>query len=309
MNCCERGARAKRWLRSVAATMLLAPSGVRADTPEASPHVVVGAAIRLPREPSRASVVCVTASNGTRVYEALWVPPFRKAEPERGAGGEQSQEWVFGGFCEVAPEDASLSYSVIAEVEGGQRASSGVQVVSRERFERVDDAARQKEQLARQRNVLKTTSVELEAQEQSLRRLRADSDLIADLDKILEVRAELRRVRIEFERASANLAVLERASELSREREVPGRIVSIEQELGKQIAELNERVTLAVRGEYERRVAHEGKVQQDLSAMESTRYDDPSKLEAELERLRGQGQGRDFPGAELPPAPDYWDIE
>lgn len=140
--------------------------------------------------------------------------------------------------------------------------------------------------LVEQEGVLKSWDVQIDAQKDSLRRLRADAEVIADVGKILDVREEIERSNIEIAAIDRDMLTLKTALQEVKKLPSPRNFSQREVQLTQQLAELAAVAKEAETNEFQRRTETEGDLQRKLEIIETTRFDDLESLERMYERLQ-----------------------
>ncbi len=142
--------------------------------------------------------------------------------------------------------------------------------------------------LLSRKDVLRSWQLQVRAQDESLERLRADADIIANLGRIVEVKEDAERFRQEAAALDKDITNLRRLFAITRDHASPKNFLGRESQLQKQLAELNHlHEELGTRNGQERS-AFELDVQRKLALIEETRFDDYEGLQRELIRLRKQ---------------------
>jgi hypothetical protein len=143
-----------------------------------------------------------------------------------------------------------------------------------------------REYLLKRKQEARSWQTQIDAQDDSLRRLRADADIVADLSRIVEVREDIDRVRQSIRGLQQDQANLEEFLRLARTGPQPRNFASRERQLTKQIVELADVAKGTESGEFSRRSDAEREVQQQLALIEQARGLDLDGLQRELVQLR-----------------------
>jgi len=159
-----------------------------------------------------------------------------------------------------------------------------------------------REHLLKRKQESRSWQTQVDAQDDSLRRLRADADIVADLGRIVEVREETDRVQQSIRGFVQDQANLEEFVRLVRSGPQPRNFAARERQLTKQIVELADAAKGTETGEFARRSEAEREVQRKLGFVEQSRSLDYDALQRELVQLRKQRrdlEGGDFEGGGL----------
>lgn len=167
------------------------------------------------------------------------------------------------------------------------------------------------EEISSRKEVLTSFKLQVQTQDESLRRLRQDAEVIGNFGRVMEVSDDVERLRAEaavIEQSSANLENLIRVASSSQNgKGSPAR----EAALTRQLAELAEASKQAEAGEINRKSGMEAALRAKLDVVESSRFEDKELLERQLAELRSQrssleaarGRGAS-PGTPLPVSPE-----
>lgn len=147
-----------------------------------------------------------------------------------------------------------------------------------------------REHLLKRKEIAASFQLQMRAQTETLRRLRADADLIGDLGKVAIVREEAEHARERLVGLDRDIVNLKSAIQRVRVMAAPENLSRREVELTQQIADLAQAARQAESGESARRAQGEGALRTSMELIEQTRFDDPAALQSELVRLRRRRQ-------------------
>lgn len=143
-----------------------------------------------------------------------------------------------------------------------------------------------RERLLIRKQELNNLRMQFDAQEDSLKRLRADADIIANLGRIVDLREEAERIKKELTDLDHDIISLNEFIGLVRNLPAPGNLLARERQLGRQLQELAEATKKADAEEFSRRSATERELQDHLALVELARHEDLDAMQRELVRLR-----------------------
>ncbi len=197
-----------------------------------------------------------------------------------------SSEWLVGAKVKVPGDSQEIALSAVLLGENGEVDIAAPELWSPLRDEKGDITKELLQaHLVEQQGVLKSWEVQMDAQKESLRRLRADAEVIADVGKIVDAREELERVSTDILTYEKYIASLKEALKLVKLLPVPRNFSQRELQLTQQLQELAQAVRQAESGEIDRRAAYEEGLQRKLEIVEETRFDDLETLENTYQRL------------------------
>lgn len=136
------------------------------------------------------------------------------------------------------------------------------------------------------RKELKSWEVQLREQQESLRRLRADAEVIGDIGRILDLQDELDLTNARVKDTEKDIETLIGFIRLARSRPQPANFARREVQLQQQISLLADAVTKSERDEFRRKSSSEVRLQQQLKLIEDTRHEDLDLLQKKLDELR-----------------------
>lgn len=143
-----------------------------------------------------------------------------------------------------------------------------------------------REQLLRQKEVLRSWEMQSKAQDDSLARLRSDADVIANLGRIVDLKEETDRATAEVRDLDKDIATLKKFLTLGKGSLAPSSVLAREGQLTRQLTELAEAAKSAEANEGVRRSGTEADFKHKLSIIEATRLEDYDLLQRDLVRLR-----------------------
>jgi hypothetical protein len=147
-----------------------------------------------------------------------------------------------------------------------------------------NDAVREK--LLQRKAELGSWRMQSQAQEESLKRLRADAEVIGDFGRILDKKEDLEKTRGDIASVQGDIENLRRFLKLAKGRTAPINQVGREAQLVGQLSEITQVSSTAEMSEVRRRAGAEAELQRKLALIEATRSEDLPALTTELARLR-----------------------
>jgi hypothetical protein len=143
-----------------------------------------------------------------------------------------------------------------------------------------------REELLQHKAVLGSWRMQVQAQEESLKRLRSDAEILGDFGRIIDKREELDRAKSDLANVERDIENLTRFVKLAKTRPAPANQVGREAQLVKQLSEITQVSHAVELTEIRRRSAAEADLQRKLALIEATRQEDLAGLTSELERLK-----------------------
>lgn len=202
------------------------------------------------------------ADGGIRRYEAGAMIPARLAE-------------------------SAESISIVVMSAGGELAVSSHRAVTATAGGIEEAVDRLREELLKSREQLRSWELQVDEQERSIARLRADAGVVANLGKILEIEGRAAEAKQHLEALQRDIELLQQFTQRSARLTEPVNYSLRLNQLTRSVAELAEEAKRAEVGEIRRRAEGEEIVRERLRLIERTRAYDIDVLTAELERLRG----------------------
>lgn len=138
------------------------------------------------------------------------------------------------------------------------------------------------------REVLSSLRVQIESQEESLRRLRQDAEVIGNFGRVNEVNEEVLQARSDIENAEKSVAALEGLIKGAGRRPAPRGAVAREGQLTRQLSELASAAKRVEDAEQNRKASMEFDLQRKLALVEASRYDSFDELQRRLAVLRDE---------------------
>ena len=230
---------------------------------------------------------------------ALLIPPFSKDEQDR-----KQDRWWMGAALKIPKENTPFDYSILLKGKADE-----VLVLSGFSAGVADDYLNAMPKLLKEvenkKAVLKSWEVQVQAQADNLRRLRADAEVVANVGRIIELLEEIEATKYEIENLDKDIAVLQESFKQVKNQTSPKNFTRRELELTKQISELAQVVKSAESGESGRTVSTQSELQRKLALVESTRFDNEEQLRAELAKFQGTQPVKPKGGQ----SNDYWESE
>ena len=213
---------------------------------------------------------------------AVMVPPRGNEAQERTGG-----DWLVGTRLRVPRGRSTVTFNIVlvgAEDNYAFVPSTTWDLTTKQTFAGSTDLLR--EHLLQRKQVLQSWNVQLETQEKSLKRLRADAEVIANVGRILEVREEIESVEMQTAGLQRDIESLKQKLEIVKSLPMPRSYARREHELTEQLKELALAAKRIERSELQRRARAEENIQRQLTAIETTRHEDIAQLRKELAILR-----------------------
>jgi len=238
-----------------------------------------------------------TEKNSITLAQAIVVPP-QGDESKRHSTGD----WFIGSRVGIAGGVREIQVSAILIGADDQYASippTVLQLDKEHTFDNSSDTLRT--HIEERKGVLKSWDVQVDAQRDSLRRLRADAEVIADVNKILEAKEEIERSKPEMESLERDIRSLKEALKEVKTLPSPKNFAKREVELTQQLSELANIARAAESGELERRSLSEVELQRRLQVVEENRFEDVETLQQIYQRLLDRLQRLEGPAAGTSP--------
>jgi hypothetical protein len=144
-----------------------------------------------------------------------------------------------------------------------------------------------KGEILSRRGALKELRSELGRDVYNLKRLRVEAGRKADLGKIIQIEEDTRRINDETEAIARDIKNLQDSLEIVKEMREPLRFEKRKVTLTEQLSELAKVALAAEQTASSRKKSSEIELEQKLSLIDSTRFDDLDELEAEYRSVTG----------------------
>ena len=275
------------WIGAALALSLFLPA--KPSVAQGGHTVVLAKSIALDCEPQRGFFFVEIPGAGMRRIEAMFVAGVLQDRESNNRPGGDEQIWESGARIESPVPAEDLEFSLLIFGRGGEirfTAPSKVGDDPATGFLGLADDMRA--ELVRQKDVLRSWQIQLRGQEDSLRRLRADAEIIGNLGRIVEVKERVAKVNEEIVDAERDIENLQKLLKVAKSRMVPANFSRREGQLTKQIAELADAAKSAELSEHGRRGALQQEFQRKIELVELSRTEDLGALQQELIRLRRQ---------------------
>jgi len=242
--------------------------------------VTIDQPIRVAGEPASVSLVVASDEKVIGVVPALVVS---------GAPNEPSS--VVGRL--PVPIDAERLYSIAVVISKTGEVSSGFRQISAISAEPVLllDKGSVEARLSEQRETLARWEAQVRAQQSSMDRLQEDADVIANVNKIVDVEDELSVVRREAQRLRSALVLASGRVSSLKAQTVPTNFKRREMELSDQLNELSTALKTKEASALERIAAASTELRKNLELIEETKGKQIDVLNVELARLRKRREG------------------
>ena len=205
--------------------------------------------------------------------------------PSQGIG----RKWLLGGLIEVPRQFEVFSLSALV------LGRNGAVTISPDYFQQTKQALtfRAAEQVLRTeltelQGKLTPLKLQMAGQENLLRRLRSDAEVVGNFGRVVDAREELSKVRGLIASADKDIANLERFARLANSYPMPKNYRAREQQLASQLTELTEAARRAEQGEGARRYDAQFQMQERLRLLELARTESVDALQEELGILRAE---------------------
>lgn len=194
-------------------------------------------------------------------------------------------KWLIGTRLPNPTSGAQIVYSSIAGSRSGDRAFATPEVLSIGTQDEQPPVNELRELLLRRKQTLQSWDVQIAAQEQSLRRLRADAEVIANIDHIIEIQDEITKIKMDSKQLNQDVSALDSLLKSAKSQPDPPALPRRELQLNQQITELAAIASAAEGGKFTRRANSEVELQEQLALIEATRDIDLGQLRREYEAL------------------------
>lgn len=210
-------------------------------------------------------------------------------EPATSSQDKRERRWLLGGLIEVPRQFEAFSLSALA------LGRSGAVAILPESFEQTKEglvfsSAEQvlRAELAELQGKLTPLKLQMAEQENALRRLRSDAEIVGNFGRVVDAREELSKVRGLIANADKDIANLERFTRLANSYPMPKNYRAREQQLAAQLNELTDMARRAEQGEFARRQDAQTQIQERLQLLELARTENIEALQEELSILRAE---------------------
>lgn len=241
-------------------------------------------------EPSR--VVFVTRSDDgvESVVPGVVAPSSQVVAPNDHLSNSAPRRSFFvGAKVPVSERAREIGFVAIAvSAEGIPSLSSPGKLVLAEANNNGSSPDELRKELLRKKEEFRNLSVQVNTQEESLRRLRADAGVVADLGRIVEVREQIEQARADLEGLEKDRSNLQDFVRLARSKPAPRNFVGRERQLVKHLGTLVDLTKDAETTETQRRGQATRELQRKVALIESTRSEDFESLQRRLIALRKQ---------------------
>ena len=246
-------------------------------------------------------VFCVGKSAGTIVLSRAMLNPFsnvqaagsadsaRTASPRTASPRTASPRTMVG--CAFASAlDTNGTISVLVNRSGQTPSVFGVKAEGLLEYELLHDSEiKAREQLQKQRQVLVSYQVQVKTQEQILKRLRNDADLIGAQQGFNQIEAKFRTSSEDLSALEREIRNLELSTEQIKSQPAAVNGAAREIEITKQLAELAQAARAAEQSQ-QQTTNTDSALAESLRLIEETRFDQPDQIRAELVKMRRRRQ-------------------
>ncbi|MFM1847905.1 MAG: hypothetical protein RL417_1379 [Pseudomonadota bacterium] len=267
-----------RWLHPVLLTVLFLLRGIAA-----ADEVFIEQVRRLSFDPTEAFFL--VAFDEDRVVRFPATVVRISTDGRRGDGSPQA----YGAVARIRPplDVKTVSFSAVFFGRGAQiEFVVPVSLSLAELRNRTVSTDRLREELLQRKAVLGSWRMQVQAQEESLKRLRTDAEVIGDFGRIIDKKEEIDRVKVDLGNVKGDIENLSRFLKLAKTRPAPVNQVGREAQLVKQLSEITQVSHSVELTEMRRRAGAEAELQRKLALIEATRQEDLAALTSELERLK-----------------------
>lgn len=278
--------------------------------PAAPGATIVSSVVTLDFEPEEATILVKDVDGQHTGYRAL---PFLMRKEGTGTQAAKTAEWLIGTVVKTRSDAAPESLTLFLRGAGNQtKVIAGLSLDSPGVFIHSVGSEDIKQKILKQRQILESWLVQSKAQEDNLRRIRADAEIIGSLSRIAETEEEIEILKSEIENLDRDLDLLRDRFSAVKNLEAPQGYLRRELELSRHSADLLKVARAAEESESSRKALSQSELHRKLELVEKTRFEDEEKLRAELIRLKKQdfGSAGSISSSEpSEPVKNYWDLE
>ncbi len=217
---------------------------------------------------------------------ATFVPPFRNGEAGRNELDKTGGEWLFGAYLPENFASTLVKFSLLLNVDGEAKylpPQSKVIVSNNENIASVDLL---RELVENKKKELESIYEEYNRNLKTLKKLRLDVDLIADIGRIVDIRDEKQKTVQETKNLDRDAIALNELLLLVRNQGNPNNFSRREAELIKQIGQLAEAAKSVEMTEHARRREVEEKNRRKMEIVQATQGDSSEFLSRKLVALK-----------------------
>ena len=241
-------------------------------------------------------VFCVGKSAGTIVLSRAMLNPFSNvqaagsADSARTASARTASPRTMVGCAFASALDTNGTISVLVNRSGQTPSVFGVKAEGLLEYELLHDSEiKAREQLQKQRQVLVSYQVQVKTQEQILKRLRNDADLIGAQQGFNQIEAKFRTSSEDLSALEREIRNLELSTEQIKSQPAAVNGAAREIEITKQLAELAQAARAAEQSQ-QQTTNTDSALAESLRLIEETRFDQPDQIRAELVKMRRRRQ-------------------
>ena len=241
-------------------------------------------------------VFCVGKSAGTIVLSRAMLNPFSNvqaagsADSARTASARTASPRTMVGCAFASALDTNGTISVLVNRSGQTPSVFGVKAEGLLEYELLHDSEiKAREQLQKQRQVLVSYQVQVKTQEQILKRLRNDADLIGAQQGFNQIEAKFRTSSEDLSALEREIRNLELSTEQIKSQPAAVNGAAREIEITKQLAELAQAARAAEQSQ-QQTTNTDSALAESMSLIEETRFDQPDQIRAELVKMRRRRQ-------------------
>ncbi|MCO6430648.1 MAG: hypothetical protein J5J00_07280 [Deltaproteobacteria bacterium] len=268
--------------------------------------ITIDAPIEVGFYPEEAFLLIDVDRQGLKKIRGVLVPPFTEDESTK-AGGQ----WTVGTQLEVPAGARQADFAVFVKGRDKQYALLAGMTEDLSSPEAESDVKELTSHLEQRKELLMSWQVQAKAQDDNLKRLRADADVIANVARIVDVLEQIEAAKYEHENLEKDIATLHELLKQAKDQPAPKNYARRELELTKQIAQLAQLVKDAESKEGARRLQSQSDLQRKLAVVEATRFDDEKQLTQQLTQLKERRAAMEKAGYVEAPKKEanYWESQ
>ncbi|MBN8548815.1 MAG: hypothetical protein J0M12_05835 [Deltaproteobacteria bacterium] len=256
--------------------LLLAPRCVRADV--AVPPVFLSQPLQVSFAPEDVFFLVDGAAPTVQRIRALVLPV-----------NEAAGSFIAGARLDGVSDPEKLHFAVLVLGKGNQ-----FEMLPSQRFEPAAEGSEAQsveglqDALAARRSVLQSFNLQVQSQEESLRRLRQDAEVIGNFGRVTETSDEIERMKMDIANAEKSAQSMEMLIRMAASAPVPKNAIARETQLTLQLGELAQAAKSTESAEMSRKSGMETDLRQKLAIVESSRFEDYDALQRQLDELRSK---------------------
>ncbi len=201
--------------------------------------------------------------------------------------GEDSKRWIVAAAIPAEEDRSLLNLSVIVVSSHGEYAFvPPLKIDLRKRQQHYYSIDALRSYLLAEKEIERSWKMQLRTQAESLERLKSDAMVIADMDRLQDIKEEITYTKLRTKELESDIANLKRSLELARKVKEPASFRKREGELTRAVSELAQLAIQAETTELERKAVSESELKDKIALIEETRDDSLEDLEGTVANLR-----------------------